>query len=173
MTTTTLPTGPTLADLLAVTEEVWASFLGSDEPLLPGGPGDDVHDGWSASVTVSGGWEAMVTIELPVVAADLVTRTMLAIDDPADVADEDVADAVGELVNMVGGNVKSLMAGPSTLSLPVVAAGRVARSSETTEVARADLLWAGSPVRVTVTVAGPASPTDRSPSAVYPEGDPR
>ena len=60
--------------------------------------------------------------------ATAVTDAMLGLD-PGDGPRpaEDVADAVGELVNMIGGNVKSLMPGPSTLSLPLVRAGRRSR----------------------------------------------
>jgi len=74
------------------------------------------------------------------------------VDSAAGTPDEDVADAVGELVNMIGGNVKSLMPGPSVLSLPVVAAGRVARPSDSVEACRLDATWAGSPLVVSVHV---------------------
>jgi chemotaxis protein CheX len=139
---------PSLTDVQMVVEEVWSSFLGVDEPLVLGGA-DALETGWSAAVTVTGGWEGMVVVELPTTVAEEVCRRMLGV---ADIHDEDVADAVGELVNMIGGNVKSLMPGPSVLSLPVVAAGRVARASDTTEVCRLDAWWAGSPLRVSVHV---------------------
>jgi chemotaxis protein CheX len=85
--------------------------------------------------------------------ASEVTRRMLALEESdGAVSDADVADAVGELVNMIGGNVKSLMPGPSALSLPVVAAGRVARSSDSVEVCRLDASWAGDPLLVSVHV---------------------
>lgn len=150
---------PAAADVHDVTAEVWSSLLGEGIPLLsrevpPGTPFDPVGV-WSASVSVSGGWSGMVTVELTADVARTLTRTMLAL--PADVPDDelgdaDVADAVGELVNMVGGNVKSLMPGPSALSLPSVAAGRAAFPSEVHEVARVDVTWAGEPVRVGVHV---------------------
>ena len=143
---------PELSDVHAVVEQVWSSFLGDAEPLLPrydaSGPlpTDDV---WSAAVSVTGGWTGTVTVELSAALARSLTRLMLAMEDgPLD--DADVADAVGELVNMVGGNIKSLMPGPSTLTLPYVAAGRAAHASDTTEVARLDAAWAGEPVRVSV-----------------------
>lgn len=137
---------PSLNDVQMVVEEVWSTFLGAEEPLLPAAPGE-LSTGWSAAVTVTGAWEGMISVELPTGIAEEVTRRMLGVDAAAD---EDVADAVGELVNMIGGNVKSLMPGPSALSLPVVAAGRVARSSEAVEVCRLDALWAGSPLLVSV-----------------------
>lgn len=144
---------PTLSDVQMLVEDVWSSFLGAEEPLLPGMPAD-FPTGWSAAVTVTGEWEGMVSVEVPVRVAEEVTRRMLCLDEgPLD--DADVADAVGELVNMIGGNVKSLMPGPSVLSLPVVAAGRVARASDTVEVCRLDAVWAGEPLLVSVHVHRP------------------
>ncbi|MFL6061046.1 MAG: chemotaxis protein CheX [Marmoricola sp.] len=147
---------PSLTDVHMVVEEVWTTFLGPEQPLLPATPGD-LAVGWSAAVTVSGEWEGMVSVELPTSLAEEVTCKMLGLVDGLDQpADEDVADAVGELVNMIGGNVKSLMPGPSVLSLPVVAAGRVARPSDVTEVCRLDAVWGGAPLLVSVHVHRPA-----------------
>lgn len=148
----TVTAEPSSADVQMVLEEVWGTFLGTDEPLLPGSV-DTLQTGWSAAVTVTGAWDGMISIELPVRTAEDVTRRMLALPaEPTSPPDEDVADAVGELVNMIGGNVKSLMPGPSTLSLPVVAAGRVARSSESVEVCHLEASWAGRPLLVSVHV---------------------
>ena len=144
----TITVEPSYDDVQMLVEEVWTSFLGTEEPLLPCGPAE-MSVGWSAAVTVSGEWHGMVSVELPTGLAEEVTRRMLMVEDAHD---EDVADAVGELVNMIGGNVKSLMPGPSVLSLPVVAAGRVARPSDTVEVCRLDASWAGTPLLVSVYV---------------------
>jgi chemotaxis protein CheX len=83
---------------------------------------------------------------------------MLGLDGPLD--DEDVADAVGELANMIGGNIKGLMPGPSVLTLPVVASGRFGVTPRevssadaprsVVEVSRMDAVWRGDPVQVTV-----------------------
>ena len=162
--TITRPAGPELGDVHAIVEQVWSSFLGDEEPLLPcfAGPSDadatdaafPADDVWSAAVSVHGGWTGTVTVELSSSVAHSLTRLMLAMEDePLD--DAEVADAVGELVNMIGGNVKSLMPGPSALTLPVVAAGRAAHSSELSEVARLDARWAGEPVRVSVHAPAP------------------
>jgi chemotaxis protein CheX len=40
---------------------------------------------------------------------------------PEVVTDAEVVDALGELTNMIGGNIKSLLPAPSQLSLPMVA----------------------------------------------------
>jgi chemotaxis protein CheX len=146
------------ADLSDVIDQVWSSFVGEDQPLLPrlvpAGTPFDTGDTWSATVTISDGWHGSVTVELSHRVALQLTRTMLFLTEADDIADADVADAVGELVNMIGGNVKSLMPGPSRLSLPAVSAGRAVLPSDAAEVARLDGQWAGEPVRVTVHSAG-------------------
>lgn len=158
---------PALEDVRAVTEDVWLSLLGETEPLLPravpAGSPFDATGAWSAAVTIAGEWQGVVTVEVAEVVARRLTAGMLAIPSEDEVTDGDVADAVGELVNMVGGNLKSLMPGPSVLSLPSVAAGRAAFAHEVQEVSRLDVLWQGEPVRVSVHV--PASvPSPSEPS---------
>ena len=140
--------------LLAITEDVWLALAGEDEVLQPR-PTDDhasfapTGGAWSAVVTVSGEWQGMVTVELDETAARLLSARMLDLPEDA-TADGDVADAVGELVNMVGGGIKSLMPGPSALSLPAVAAGRAAFPSDVTELCRLDLLWRDAALRVSI-----------------------
>jgi chemotaxis protein CheX len=143
---------PELTDVRAIAEQVWSSSLGEAEPLMPQPLVEGAfpaEQAWSAAVTVSGGWDASVTVEVADRVAQALATTMLG---TADVEDADIADAVGELVNMIGGNVKSLMPGPSTLSLPAVAAGRAVHPSGAVEGARYDALWSGEPVRVSVHV---------------------
>ena len=141
-------------DVEQVLTQVWSSFVGEEEPLLPrlaaAGAPFEVSPTWSATVTIADGWNGSVTVELSQDVAVALTRTMLCLPDAESVEDGDLADAVGELVNMVGGNIKSLLPGPSRLSLPAVAAGRAVPPTDAVEVARLDGQWAGEPVRVTV-----------------------
>ncbi|QCC78154.1 chemotaxis protein CheX [Nocardioides daphniae] len=82
---------------------------------------------------------------------------MLGMDPDADEPSEaDVVDAVGELVNMVGGNVKSLVPGPSQLSLPLVATGQFAHGSDQHEIVHLDFVWGDEPVSLTVHSGSPA-----------------
>jgi chemotaxis protein CheX len=68
-----------------------------------------------------------------------------------ELAEADVADAVGELANMIGGNIKSLLPGPSALTLPLVRLGGSAlHLPSSTESVRLELTWQGEPVRVSV-----------------------
>jgi len=137
---------PELWDVMSIADEVWTSFIGTDEPLVPAG--DEAFPvAWSGAVSVTGDWSGMVVVEMPEECAVAATARMLMIDEPSQ---SDVADAVGELVNMVGGNVKCLLLGENRLSLPVVAVGRVTPPGGAVEVCRADLQWSAGPLRITV-----------------------
>lgn len=144
-------TAPVLApeDLAAIATDVWAAFLSAEgvHALLEGPPGPTYDDTVHATVAVTGAWVGRIALTLPPEAADLAAATMLGVTD-AEAAD--VADAVGELANMVGGNVKSLVPAPSTLGLPSVGRGPVPTHSAETEECAVDLVWLGHPVRVTV-----------------------
>ncbi len=73
----------------------------------------------SGSVRISGTWEGRVVMCVPFFlakecAAHMHGRVAAAL------TDDDVRDAWGELVNVVGGNLKALLPSPSQLSLPEV-----------------------------------------------------
>lgn len=148
-------TSPQPDDVRAVTEEVWSTFLGHTEPFVEGAPRTFTPD-WSASVSVTGEWNGMVAIEMTADGAHRVTCGMLGMDPETDEpAEADVVDAFGELVNMVGGNVKSLVPGPSQLSLPCVAAGQFAHGNDEVELVRLAFAWGDEPLAVTVHSATP------------------
>lgn len=150
MSTTTFT--PSETDLAAVLQEVWASFLDEEVVVLPAGVVDHADgERVTALISVSGAWDGHVVVEMTASAAAAVAGAFLAVE-PTGVSDEDVADAVGELANMVGGFVKSLAPAPSALSLPVVVRGGASRAIApgTVPVCQADVLWRGEAVAVTV-----------------------
>lgn len=132
---------PTDADVTMLLAEVWASYVDA-EPLVPG-PTAASDDCWSATTTVSGAWRGTVSVQLSAEAAQRAAALMVGV---AAATTVEVADAVGELANMVGGNVKSLMPDPSSLSLPVVRAGTITPPSDAIEVAASSVSWRGLPV---------------------------
>lgn len=149
-------TAPQPGDVQVVTEEVWSTFLGHTEPFTLA-PAPTFTPAWSASVTIKGEWNGMVSIELTESGAHRVTCGMLGMDPENDETTEaDVVDAVGELVNMVGGNVKSLVPGPNQLSLPLVATGQFAHGSEEQQIVRLGFTWGEEPLAVTVHATRPA-----------------
>lgn len=116
-----LPTGPTSEQLVSVAQDVWGSFLGLE--LTEVNPSDVKRNGFTtACVNISGAWAGSVLLECPKPLAQLAAAVMF--DSEADLLSEDeVCDALGELVNMIGGNIKSLLPAPSHLSLPSVTDG--------------------------------------------------
>jgi chemotaxis protein CheX len=68
------------------------------------------------------------------------------------VTGDDVADALGELANIIGGNLKNMVPAPSALSLPhvVIAAQAESRWPAVTEICRLSAQWLDEPVNVSV-----------------------
>jgi hypothetical protein len=62
--------------------------------------------------------------------------------------DEDIEDALGELANVVGGNVKAVLPGPSVLGLPEV--GVAPEAGRPADTCRVDLLWRGQSLTISV-----------------------
>ena len=141
---------PTDDDLRVIAEQVWASYLDPDgvNPLLalPADPGDGQV---SATVSVTGVWWGHVVISFSPKAARNVAAALLGLD-VADATTDDVTDAVGELANIIGGNVKSLLPGPCALSLPYVQMSGESSWPDVVQVCRLDASWLGEAVTVRV-----------------------
>ena len=105
-----------------IVKTIWSTLV--DVPIQRGS-GDSAGDD-STTVTgivnIDGAWHGAVLVRCPLVLASLVTAAMFQ-GDNAPTLDE-VRDALGELTNMVAGNVKSLLPAPSVISLPTVAFGK-------------------------------------------------
>ena len=148
---------PALADLESIMNDCWSTFLSNIDPLEPVAPSDGSAYAWSAAITVSGGWQALVLMQFSQAAAHAVAQRMLGMGADEEPVLDDLNDALGELVNVIGGNVKSLMPGPSQLSLPLVAQGTVSTSlpgrTELVEATSLDVRWLDEPVRLSISVA--------------------
>jgi len=72
-----------------------------------------------AAIRITGAINEQIVVEAPVETACAIGETMFAAD-PGTLADDEISDAVGEIVNMIGGNVKGMHEGDSLLSLPCV-----------------------------------------------------
>jgi chemotaxis protein CheX len=116
-------------ELTEITERVWSSLV--ESPLLPRRPGRPGQPGTGSGVgsrtvtgcvQITGAWEGAVTVHCSVVLAKVLTAAMFMVD-PDDTTPDEVTDALGELANMVGGNVKALLPEPCRISLPAVAEG--------------------------------------------------
>jgi chemotaxis protein CheX len=111
-------------ELTEITERVWTSLV--EAPLLPRQPGQPGPAPgartFTGCVQITGAWEGAVTVHCSAELAKVLTAAMFMVD-PQDTTPEEVSDALGELANMVGGNVKALLPEPCRISLPAVADG--------------------------------------------------
>lgn len=107
-------------DIHALIAEIWSSFLMLDvEPAPPLAPSSQSI---SALIHIHGSWEGSVVLHCSHALAAHIAGVMFDAD-PAELSADEVGDAVGEIVNMLGGSVKSLVDGPGSLSLPTVIGG--------------------------------------------------
>lgn len=139
-------------DLAEMVEQVWSSYLDPEsvDPLIPAerGLGEaDVH----SSVSITGSWHGHVVYASSAVAARQAAAAFLAME-AADVRPEDVNDVLGELANIIGGNVKAMLPAGCFLSLPQVVLAPASASTYPTAVQVCGLqgTWHGEVVSVSV-----------------------
>ncbi len=103
--------------LREVTQTAWQAMLGI--PLeSSGAPTNAARAAHIVSqVSIHGAWDGTILIRWTPSAANHAARLLYHSDSPSA---EEVGDVIGEMVNIVGGNLKGLLPGPSWLSLPVV-----------------------------------------------------
>lgn len=118
--------------LHAILTEIWTVVLDLDLEPLDTDPDCAAADPspvtLTASVRFGGPQEGIVSLGFDATLADRVTRHMLALHDRAP-SDEDLRDALGEIVNIVGGHVKAFGPATARLGLPRVDAGAAADPS--------------------------------------------
>jgi len=139
----------------SIAQDAWTALVGEDEILLPipGALRGDVRSSW---VDIVGPWTGTVVLTTGRETAADLTRALLGEHAPAELDEEDIADAFGEIANVVGGNVKAALPGPSALSLPDVGDAPAVRNPA--DLCRVDVLWRGEPLSISVQGALPALP---------------
>lgn len=115
-----VPSSKVIADIV---REVWVSFLDADPAQLVESDAELPAQRVSACVHLSGAWSGSVMAQCSVAAAQAAAAALFAMD-PSELGQAEIVDAIGEITNMVGGNVKSQLPGPTSLSLPAVAEGQ-------------------------------------------------
>ena len=108
-------------DLLAATGEIFDAMLGLELEPLNGHSLPNEPDKVTASVGLSGGWNGAVVFECSRQTACMLAGAMLAIE--FDEFDNDVKDVVGEITNMVAGNVSRSLTGSPALAPPCIVEG--------------------------------------------------
>jgi chemotaxis protein CheX len=108
-------------DILGLAESVFLSMLAlevhpSDEELLPDAPMI------TGAVYYAGPWKGAVLVQCNRTQACDFTERLMGISQPSEF-DDDVRDAVGELTNIIGGNLKPILPHGVVLSMPSVVEG--------------------------------------------------
>jgi chemotaxis protein CheX len=104
-----------------IVENVFQTMIGLDVKAVdtPFCPTGEVI---TSIISLAGTWKGAVLVRCGIEEAFDFTSRMIGIDPPTNLND-DVRDAMGELANMVGGNLKSVLPSGVGLSLPTVVWG--------------------------------------------------
>ena len=104
-----------------------------------------------SSVSITGSWTGHVVYASSAAAARRAAAAFLAMDAGA-VGPEDLSDVLGELANIVGGNVKAMLPAGCFLSLPqvVLAPDSATRYPNAERVTGLYGLWEGEPVSISM-----------------------
>ena len=103
------------------TKSIWKSILSLDvKPAQNGSADSENNYALAGCIQITGAWNGTVTMHYPMSLAKKVASIMFDLHGEP-VENELIQDALGELTNMTGGNLKSLLPEPCFLSLPAVA----------------------------------------------------
>ncbi len=102
--------------------EIWGSMLELDTAPIEACEPRDLGREVRAAVQITGSWEGAVVLECEDAVAAAFTAAMLGLGEEKP-DESDVKDVVGELANMVGGNLKAALGAEARLSLPTVVVG--------------------------------------------------
>ncbi len=119
-------TTPSLEDFTdkaaAVVHHVFGSMLGVKVWSTPAASPAESPRRVVSAVYFVGGWKGAVLLECAPLPAFTFTAKMISIPEPSWV-DDDVRDAIGELTNIIAGNLKTALPEGAELSMPSVVEG--------------------------------------------------
>lgn len=109
------------AEINQFVTDIWSTFLNSkvsptNEPFKPTGKDNTL----AGCVQITGEWKGAVTLYAPREIGKKVAATIYGLDE-AEVDSKQIQDVIGEITNILAGNIKSLFPASCSLSLPSVA----------------------------------------------------
>ena len=146
-----IDTHETLAEsVVPIAQDLFTAMIDGEPGLLTPADGVDgpLADPVHAWVDIVGPARYRALVVTARSTADRLARALLQMPDDEDVSLEDVQDALGEVANVVGGNLKGMLPEGSSLTLPVVdvAAPDTARPADHEQ----PLLWRGDPLVISL-----------------------
>jgi chemotaxis protein CheX len=135
-----------------IVDQVFASYLDPEglNPLIQTDPAQATSD-LHAAVSITGSWHGHVVVACSTGAARNSAAAFLAME-PDEVTEGDIVDVLGELANIVGGNVKSMLPPGCFVSLPHVvnAPGETAHWPNAVKVCELVGMWQDEPLAVSM-----------------------
>ena len=109
------------AEITRIVEDVFGTMLNLED-VYSAGAGSPAPGSLTVAIHFVGQWNGAVLLQCSIAQAlEFTTRLMPGVRPSR--MDEDVRDAIGELANMVAGNLKSVLPGGVCLSMPSVIDG--------------------------------------------------
>jgi len=110
-------------EVAEIVNNVWQSLLEFEIELIDE-PGPLSRSQWALTgcIQITGAWRGAITATCGESLGRQIAGAMMGMS-PEEVSPEDLSDSIGEIINMVGGNVKALLPSPCQLSLPSVTSG--------------------------------------------------
>lgn len=141
-------------DLDSITENVWTTTMGlSVLPWLLETPQiERTAEALAGWIAIDGAWRGSVTLACPRGLARIVARVIFGLDDQGigEPTAAQMDDALAELTNMTGGNLKALLPEPCVLSLPRITTPEEASRRPGSMIAEATFECSGEPFVVRV-----------------------
>lgn len=116
----TISNAPDEALVLAAIEQVWGSMLFATAEPWPIDRTAEFETGLQAQIELRGDWNGRLVLTCDSEVASQIANAMLGLGPDDQLDAPDVHDAVGEVLNVVGGSVKGALLGTSALGLPGV-----------------------------------------------------
>ena len=110
----------TANDMNSLITDIWSALFGSAIMPAPVTPFDGRVI--AATVNLRGDVDTTVLLRCDIALARRMAATMFRLDED-DLSSEDLQDTIGEIANIVAGNVKTLLGGDCRLTIPVVSDG--------------------------------------------------
>lgn len=149
--------------VLNITQDIWNETLALHVDAATDVAMPDVDNRLTGVIHIAGQWTGSVILEISKTFARRTASIIFACPENAPTA-ADMQDAVAEITNMLGGQIKSLLPGPSFLSLPSITHGQDydIAMPHTHILTRTEMMCEHEPVRVVLLEEDPVAEGSRS-----------
>lgn len=107
------------SDIAQMSQELFSSMLGMKLDLEPSSKSEAWVDPVIATIQIKGDWNAEFRVLAPMKLASQIGCAMFGMEQD-ELSNAELFDAMGEIVNVIGGNAKGIVDGDCQLSLPSV-----------------------------------------------------